>query len=326
MKALCAEEPRGFVEKPRQAVVGAGCAQRSGHVERSTLEQTNVRLLSSRVQRCQRAPAPPRRLRAGVRPGVPRIGAAAVSIESIRNDSGPLQAGHPSGGVSQCQTHLRRRRWTRFRACCCITPRCAATVPPRARRTSGSGRPGPGRRSPTRCARSPAGWRRSASSAATTSRSSATTARACTGRWPRRSALGGVPVPLYQDAVAEEMVFVLQDADIQFAIVEDQEQVDKLLEITDRCPQLEHIVYDDPRGLRHYTQPFLHSLRGHPGDGPRAPRQRTRISSTARSPRPARRRGGHALHLRHHRQAEGRLPDPRTRSSPRRAAASNSTA
>ncbi|MBI2319151.1 MAG: AMP-binding protein [Betaproteobacteria bacterium] len=70
-------------------------------------------------------------------------------------------------------------------------------------------------------------------------------------------ALGGVPVPLYQDAVAEEMVFVLNDADVRFALVEDQEQVDKLLEIKERCPSLEHIIYDDPRGLRHYEQEFL---------------------------------------------------------------------
>ncbi|MEW5888180.1 MAG: AMP-binding protein [Pseudomonadota bacterium] len=73
-------------------------------------------------------------------------------------------------------------------------------------------------------------------------------------------ALGGVPVPMYQDAVAQEMMFVLQDAGIKFAIVEDQEQVDKLLEIKDRCPELAHILYDDPRGLRHYTQPFLHAV------------------------------------------------------------------
>ena len=72
--------------------------------------------------------------------------------------------------------------------------------------------------------------------------------------------LGGVPVPLYQDAVAAEMLFVLQDAGIRFAVVEDQEQVDKLLEIRDQLPLLEHIVYDDPRGMRHYTQPFLHDI------------------------------------------------------------------
>ncbi|MBI5786866.1 MAG: AMP-binding protein, partial [Rhodocyclales bacterium] len=72
--------------------------------------------------------------------------------------------------------------------------------------------------------------------------------------------LGGIPVPLYQDAVAQEMVFVLQDADIHIAIVEDQEQVDKLLEVGAQCPALKHILYDDPRGLRHYTQTYLHGL------------------------------------------------------------------
>ncbi|MBL8487398.1 MAG: AMP-binding protein [Rhodocyclaceae bacterium] len=72
--------------------------------------------------------------------------------------------------------------------------------------------------------------------------------------------LGGIPVPMYQDAVAAEMSFVLQDAGIHVAVVEDQEQVDKLLEIKDQCPELLHIVYDEPRGMRHYTQPFLHGL------------------------------------------------------------------
>ncbi len=73
-------------------------------------------------------------------------------------------------------------------------------------------------------------------------------------------ALGGVPVPLYQDAVAAEMVFVFQNAEIGYAIVEDQEQVDKLLEILPQCPQLKHICFDEPRGLRHYAQPELMSF------------------------------------------------------------------
>ena len=72
--------------------------------------------------------------------------------------------------------------------------------------------------------------------------------------------LGGVPVPLYQDAVANEMLFALQDAGIRFAIVEDQEQVDKMLEIKDQTGALEHIIYDDPRGMRHYNQSFLHDI------------------------------------------------------------------
>ncbi len=71
--------------------------------------------------------------------------------------------------------------------------------------------------------------------------------------------LGGVPVPLYQDAVAAEMVFVFQNADIEYAIVEDQEQVDKLLEIMPQCPKLKHIYFDDPRGLRNYAQRELMS-------------------------------------------------------------------
>jgi long-chain acyl-CoA synthetase len=71
--------------------------------------------------------------------------------------------------------------------------------------------------------------------------------------------LGAIPVPLYQDAVAAEMAFPMQNAAISHAVVEDQEQVDKLLEILPKCPMLKHIYYDDPRGLRHYAQPELMS-------------------------------------------------------------------
>ena len=71
--------------------------------------------------------------------------------------------------------------------------------------------------------------------------------------------LGAVPVPLYQDAVAEEMMFPIQNAEIAMAFAEDQEQVDKLLEILPRCPTLGRIYYDDARGLRHYRQPQLRS-------------------------------------------------------------------
>ncbi|MDM0055731.1 AMP-binding protein [Variovorax fucosicus] len=73
--------------------------------------------------------------------------------------------------------------------------------------------------------------------------------------------LRGVPVPLYQDAVAGEMVFMLEDAAIEFVFAEDQEQVDKLLECRElqqgKQPNLRHIIYDDPKGLRHYEQPGL---------------------------------------------------------------------
>ena len=73
-------------------------------------------------------------------------------------------------------------------------------------------------------------------------------------------ALGAIPVPLYQDAVGAECVFPITNADVKFAVVEDQEQVDKLLEIRDRCPDLATIVFDDPRGLRNYEEPGLVSL------------------------------------------------------------------
>jgi long-chain acyl-CoA synthetase len=65
-------------------------------------------------------------------------------------------------------------------------------------------------------------------------------------------ALGGIPVPMYQDAPAAEFVFVLSDAEIAYAVVEDQEQVDKMLEAVPRVPALRHIYYDDARGLRNY--------------------------------------------------------------------------
>ena len=73
-------------------------------------------------------------------------------------------------------------------------------------------------------------------------------------------ALGAIPVPLYQDAVADEMAFVLDNADVKIALVEDQEQVDKILELRDRCPAVEHIIFDDRRGLRHYEHEILHDF------------------------------------------------------------------
>ena len=72
--------------------------------------------------------------------------------------------------------------------------------------------------------------------------------------------LGAVPIPLYQDAAALECVFPINNADVCFAFAEDQEQVDKLLEIREQCPQLAHIYFDDPRGLRSYDEPGLASI------------------------------------------------------------------
>ncbi len=72
--------------------------------------------------------------------------------------------------------------------------------------------------------------------------------------------LGGIPVPMYQDAVAAELQYVVEHAEARFAVAEDQEQVDKLLAIKDSCPKLEIIIYDDRRGLRNYTQEYLYDF------------------------------------------------------------------
>ncbi len=69
--------------------------------------------------------------------------------------------------------------------------------------------------------------------------------------------LGGVPVPLYQDSIEREMQFIADHAQARFAVVEDQEQVDKFLAIKAECPALEFIIYKDPRGLRNYPSDSL---------------------------------------------------------------------
>ncbi|MEE9590207.1 MAG: AMP-binding protein [Hyphomicrobiaceae bacterium] len=73
-------------------------------------------------------------------------------------------------------------------------------------------------------------------------------------------AVGAIPVPVYQDSVAEEMSYVLQHAEVTFAVVEDQEQVDKVLSIVDQVPSIRKIIYDDPRGLIEYDHTNLHSF------------------------------------------------------------------
>ncbi len=95
--------------------------------------------------------------------------------------------------------------------------------------------------------------------------------------------LGGIPVPVYQDSVADEMAYVLEHAEVRFAVVEDQEQVDKILSIADRLPQARAtIVYDEERGLAAYDPgppAFLRACAG-----PRAARRC--------APMPAPRAGG----------------------------------
>ena len=72
--------------------------------------------------------------------------------------------------------------------------------------------------------------------------------------------LGAIPVALYQDAVAAECEFPINNAQVRFAFAENQEQVDKLLEVRESAPQLAHIYFDESRGLRNYDQPGLLSM------------------------------------------------------------------
>ena len=80
-------------------------------------------------------------------------------------------------------------------------------------------------------------------------------------------AIRAIPVPLYQDSVADEMQYIYEHAEAKFAIVEDQEQVDKILEIKDKLPDLEKIIYEDSRGMLNYEESFLHDYADVQNDG-----------------------------------------------------------
>jgi len=84
---------------------------------------------------------------------------------------------------------------------------------------------------------------------------------------------GGVPVPLYQDAVSEEMTFVLDHCGARFVIAGDQEQVDKTIEAQETLPGIEHILYVEARGLRKYDHSKLYALASVQDEG-RAARDR----------------------------------------------------
>ncbi len=73
--------------------------------------------------------------------------------------------------------------------------------------------------------------------------------------------LGAIPIPMYQDANAAEYVFPVNNAEVKFAFAEDQEQVDKLVEIRTQCQGLlKNIYFDDPRGLRNYAASGVSAL------------------------------------------------------------------
>jgi long-chain acyl-CoA synthetase len=73
-------------------------------------------------------------------------------------------------------------------------------------------------------------------------------------------ALGGASVGVYQDSTLTEVAFVIDHCDAEIVVAEDQEQVDKILDMLDRLPKVRHVVYTDPRGLRAYQHPALRSF------------------------------------------------------------------
>jgi long-chain acyl-CoA synthetase len=72
--------------------------------------------------------------------------------------------------------------------------------------------------------------------------------------------LGGMAVPVYQDSIASELVYVLEHAEVSVIVAEDQEQVDKILSLREQLPNLRLVVYDDPRGMSHYPADLLRSF------------------------------------------------------------------
>jgi long-chain acyl-CoA synthetase len=72
--------------------------------------------------------------------------------------------------------------------------------------------------------------------------------------------LGAIPVPVYADAVAEELAYVLNNSGVRFAIVQDQEQVDKIQSFASEIPHLEYIIFDEPRGLQDYAREGLYDF------------------------------------------------------------------
>jgi len=73
-------------------------------------------------------------------------------------------------------------------------------------------------------------------------------------------AFGGMSVPIYQDAIATEVQYVIDHSDAKLILAEDQEQVDKILEMRQKLAKVEYVIYDDPKGMRHYSSPFLLSF------------------------------------------------------------------
>ena len=132
--------------------------------------------------------------------------------------------------------------------------------------------------------------------------------------------LGAIPVPVYADAVADELAYVLAHADVRFAAVEDQEQIDKILSVMARLPKLELMVYDEKRGpSRLRPQPAALDGRRHRGRTQSARRHHRRgLARQGNSRQQGHRSVHHPLYIRHDRHIQGRRTHQRSaRSVPR---------
>lgn len=119
--------------------------------------------------------------------------------------------------------------------------------------------------------------------------------------------LGAAPVPVYVDMIADEIAYVLENADVKAIVAQDQEQVDKVLSIAGRLPTLEYIFYDEARGLADYDDARLVPIAKAIEDGLAAlknPEIARLIDEEARGRR--RRRLDHSLYVRNHRLLERR--------------------
>jgi len=117
-------------------------------------------------------------------------------------------------------------------------------------------------------------------------------------------AIGAMSLGLYRDVLDEEAAYLLSYGEAKLVFAEDEEQVDKLLTLADRVPNLKHIVYSDSRGMRKYDDPRLMGSRQARTLGARPRRARARSLRQAGGRHQGRRRGDPVHHLRHHSQSK----------------------
>ena len=117
-------------------------------------------------------------------------------------------------------------------------------------------------------------------------------------------AIGAMSLGLYRDVLDEEAAYLLSYGEAKLVFAEDEEQVDKLLTLAERVPNLKHIVYSDPRGMRKYDDPAPDGSRQARRIGTRPRRARARSLRPAGGRHQRRRRRDPLHHLGHHGQSE----------------------